>query len=174
MALDNLVQSLRHVALFAGLRPLQITELARRSDRIVYKPGDLIITEGEDADAAILIVKGDVARVAGPGLSTAAEPVPVGSLLAEMAMLVPTQHTSTVVACSPVRAIRLTRSAVIAQIELDQALAEQLVKTLAGRLNAVAQQLHDIDDSLAQLDLPYHPTITPTVRAPQQASMQLH
>jgi CRP-like cAMP-binding protein len=155
MALDNLVQSLRHVALFAGLRPLQITELARRSDRIVYRPGDVIISEGDDADAAVLIVKGDVARIAGPGLSDAAEPVAVGSLLAEMAMLIPTQHTSTVIARSPVRAIRLTRTAVLAQIEADKALAEQLVKTLAGRLRDVSQQLHDIDDRLALLDGPY-------------------
>lgn len=148
MALDILVQTMRKVELFGRLSPLQLTELIRRSDRIVYQPGDIIMREGDDADAAVLIVKGDVVRTAGPWLSTPAEPVPVGSLLAEMAMLVPIQHMSTVVAQSPVRAIRLTRVEVLEQVKLDPKLADQLSVTLSARLKAVAQQLREIDVAL--------------------------
>ena len=53
MAIDVVVQSLMRVELFAGLMPLQLAELARCSDRIVYKRGDAIITEGAVGDAAV-------------------------------------------------------------------------------------------------------------------------
>jgi CRP-like cAMP-binding protein len=148
MALDILVQTMRKVELFGRLSPLQLTELIRRSDRIVYQPGDIIMREGDEAGAAVLIIKGDVVRTAGPWLSTPAEPVPVGSLLAEMAMLVPTQHTSTVVAQSAVRAIRLTRVGVLEQVKADPKLADQLSVTLSARLKAVAAQLREIDVAL--------------------------
>ena len=43
MAIDTLVKPLLRVALFQGLKPLQITEIARLADRIVYRPGEVII-----------------------------------------------------------------------------------------------------------------------------------
>jgi CRP-like cAMP-binding protein len=173
MALDILVQTMRKVELFGRLSPLQLTELIRRSDRIVYQPGQIIMQEGDDADAAVLIIKGDVMRTAGPWLSTPAEPVPVGSLLAEMAMLVPTQHMSTVVAQSPVRAIRLTRTAVLDQVKADPRLADQLSVTLSARLKAVAQQLREIDVALEAGSAGYQGLAhVPEVAAP--AALQLH
>jgi CRP/FNR family transcriptional regulator, cyclic AMP receptor protein len=152
MALDVVVQSLLKVELFAGLRPLQVAELARRSDRIVYKPGDMIISEGVIGDAAILIVQGDAVRVSGPALYQPAEPIIEGSLIGEMAMLIEATHSSTVVARSMTRAIRLTRSAVLNQIESDPGIADHLSRALARRLHDMADQLRDLDDALSSID----------------------
>ena len=157
MALDIVVQSLLRVELFAGLKPLQVAELARRSDRIVYKPGDFIITEGAIGDAAVLIVKGDAIRISGPALSQPAEIVTDGSLLGEMAMLIETAHTSTVVARSMTRAIRITRAAVLEQIAADPSIADHLSAKLARRLDVVSQLLRDIDGTFARLDEPFAP-----------------
>lgn len=173
MALDIVVQTMRKVELFGRLSPLQLTELIRRSDRIVYQPGDIIMREGDEADAAVLIIKGDVVRTAGPWLSTPAEPVPVGSLLAEMAMLVPTQHSSTVVAQSSVRAIRLTRVGVLEQVKADPKLADQLSVTLSARLKAVAAQLREIDVALEVGSAGYQGLAHVPVGA-TQAAHQLH
>ena len=104
MAIDALVKPLLRVALFHGLKPLQITEIARLADRIVYPPGAEIIREAEPGDAAILIIAGEALRVRGPELKTPAETVPEGAMIGEMAMLVETEHTSTVVARTAVRA----------------------------------------------------------------------
>ena len=159
MALDIVVQSLLKVELFAGLRPLQVAELARRSDRIVYKPGDMIIAEGAMGDAAILIVQGDAVRIAGPALEQPAEPVAAGSLVGEMAMLIEARHSSTIIARGMTRAIRLTRSAVLEQIAADPALADHLSRKLARRLHAMADQLREIDDNLAAIDWSFEPTL---------------
>jgi CRP/FNR family transcriptional regulator, cyclic AMP receptor protein len=159
MALDIVVQSLLKVELFAGLRPLQVAELARRSDRIVYKPGDTIISEGAVGDAAILIVQGDAVRVSGPALSQPAEAICEGSLIGEMAMLIEATHSSTVVARSMTRAIRLTRSAVLSQLESDPSIADHLSRALARRLYDMAGQLRDLDETLNSIELEYEPAI---------------
>ena len=160
MALDIVVQSLLRVELFAGLKPLQVAELARRSDRIVYKPGDMIITEGAAGDAAVLIIKGDAIRISGPSMMVPSEPVADGSLLGEMAMLIETTHTSTVVARAMTRAIRITRDAVLDQIAGDRTLADHLSHKLARRLDAMSRQLREIDETFALMDEPHFPLET--------------
>ena len=62
MAIDALVRPLLQLALFRGLKPMQITEIVRRADRIVYRPGDVIIEEHAEADAAIVLVEGEAVR----------------------------------------------------------------------------------------------------------------
>jgi len=172
LALDIVVQSLLRVELFAGLKPLQVAELARRSDRIVYKPGDTIITEGTVGDAAVLIVKGDAIRIAGPSLLDEVEAVADGSLVGEMAMLIETTHTSTIVARGMTRAIRLTRDGVLAQIESDRSLADHLSHKLAMRLDAMSRQLREIDETFALMDAPFMPAL---FGIPQSGSgIQLH
>lgn len=172
MALDIVVQSLLGVELFAGLRPLQVAELARRSDRIVYKPGDHIITEGAIGDAAVLIVKGDAIRISGPSMVEPLDAVADGSLVGEMAMLIETGHTSTIVARGMTRAIRLTRDGVLAQIEADPSLADHLSQKLAKRLDAMSRQLREIDDAFAQFDAPFLPAMIGADNA--GLGMQLH
>ncbi len=172
MALDVVVQSLLRVELFAGLKPLQVAELARRSDRIVYKPGDMIITEGAIGDAAVLIIKGDAIRISGPCLAEPSEAIADGSLLGEMAMLIETAHTSTVVARAMTRAIRITRDAVLNQIASDHSLADHLSHKLARRLDAMSRQLREIDDTFAMIDEPFFPAIARTL--PLGQGVQVH
>ncbi len=152
MALDIVVRSLLQVELFAGLRPLQVAELARRSDRIVYKPGDHIISEGAMGDAAVLIVSGDAVRISAPGQPGINEPVADGSLLGEIAMLIETEHSSTVVARGITRAIRITRKAVHEQVAADPRLADHLSHKFARRLDAIAQDLREIDQLMAKVE----------------------
>lgn len=162
MAFDSLIPPLLLVPLFRGLKPLQITEIARRAERTVYRPGDTLIEEGGDADAAILIVSGEAVRVSGPTGFGRAESVPTGALLAEMGMLIETQHTSTVVARTPIRALRITRAEMIEQMAEDPDLADHLVQRIASRLTALAQELRAIDARLAPADeKPAHPSARP-------------
>ena len=98
MAIDALVLPLLKVPLFQGLKPLQLTEIARRADRIVYKPGDVIVTAQAESDAAVLVISGEAVRTVGPGLAGDSEDIPPGALISEMTMLIETECTSTVVA----------------------------------------------------------------------------
>lgn len=149
MAIDALIKPLLRVELFRGLKPLQITEISRRAFRTVYKPGEVIIEADKGADAAVLIIQGEAVRVSGPGTG-AGQVLPEGSLLAEMAMLIETDHTSTVVAKTPVRALRITRSEMHEQMADDQALADHFITRIADRLSVIAEELRAIDGTMAQ------------------------
>src|SRR4249919_487950 len=100
MAIDNPVDLLLRLPLFGGLKPLQLTEIVRRAERLRFWPGDVLIKAGQPGDGAYLIVSGQPQRVAGPGLAAMAMPENVvpGSLIGELAMLVEHDYGSTIVA----------------------------------------------------------------------------
>ncbi|MEL7048723.1 MAG: cyclic nucleotide-binding domain-containing protein [Pseudomonadota bacterium] len=148
MAINSLVQPLRNIALFQGLRPLQITEIARRSERIVYRPGQTLIREDELGDAAILVIAGDAVRVDGPHGADQPEVVPIGALVGELAMLVEIQHSSTVIARGQVRALRITREEMHRQMQEDPAVAEHFLGQLSQRLHNVSDQFKKLDQQL--------------------------
>lgn len=153
MAIDALVAPLLNVPIFQGLKPLQLTEIARRADRIVYRPGDVIVMAHSGPDAAVLLVSGEAVRTEGPGLEAGGnESVPVGALISEMTMLIETECTSTVVARTPVRALRITRSEMLAHMSDDPTLADHFVEKISGRLSAFVAGLKDIDTSLASVE----------------------
>src|SRR5262245_26091350 len=117
MAIDKLVAPLMRVPLFATLKPLQLTELARHAERIAFRPGSAITPAGEHGDGAYLIVTGEAARVpSGPG---AAQPIEVGSLVGELAMLTEHVYGVTVVAQGRVNALKITRAGLHAQMRDD-------------------------------------------------------
>lgn len=152
MAIDVLVAPLLRLPIFHGLKPLQITEIVRRAERIVYRPGQMIIEENAEADAAIIVVDGEAVRVSGPELASRAEVVPKGALLAEMAMLIETQHSSTVVARGNVRALRLPRSEIQDIMAEDPSVADHFVGKITGRLSRIAAELRRVDATLAGAD----------------------
>jgi len=150
MAIDTLVLPLLNVPLFQGLKPLQLTEIARRADRIVYKPGEVIVSAHGEPDAAVLVVSGEAVRTEGPGLDEGTEAIPPGALISEMTMLIETECTSTVVARTPVRALRITRSEMLAHMEDDPTLAEHFIAKISGRLSTFVAGLKEIDRQLAR------------------------
>ncbi|MBN9290605.1 MAG: cyclic nucleotide-binding domain-containing protein, partial [Hyphomicrobium denitrificans] len=80
MAIDALVKPFLALPLFRDLKPLQISEIARHAERIVYRNGDVVTAEGQIADAAILIVSGTCIRRAVDRKQSHEEILPEGSL----------------------------------------------------------------------------------------------
>lgn len=145
MAPEALITPLEHVPLFHGLEPRQLTRIAQVAERIVYKPGDVIIRGGSVGDAAILVVSGQSARTEGPMQLTGEELIEPHTLIGEMAMLVETEHSSTVVARSQVRALKLTRIAVYELMAQDFSIAEHFIDKLSTRLLHLAGELRGVE-----------------------------
>jgi CRP-like cAMP-binding protein len=152
MSISVLARQLMSQEIFRGLNPLQLTEIVRQSERVVYRPGEYITEAGGSADAAVVIVAGNAVRfpeqVPGQG-AMQAQPLPAGSLLSELAMLVDHAHGATVVAHTTVRALRITREALQRQMIDDPQLADHFVERIAERLSRVATELRLIDHAMA-------------------------
>ncbi len=151
MAMDALVKPLLRLPLFQGLKPLQLTEIVRRAGRIIYQPGDVIIEEDKTGDCAIVIVSGEAARIHDEAAGAPADSIPEGSMIAELAMLVETVHTSTIVARTKIRALKITREDMHEQMADDVKLAEHMMNRIARRLQTLAAEVRAIDEALAAL-----------------------
>lgn len=151
MSISVLARQLMSQEIFRGLTPLQLTEIVRQAERIVYHPGDTIVEAGTSGDAAVLIVAGDAVRFLedepATGLNT--QGIAAGSLLSELAMLVDHEHGATVVAHTTVRALRITRAGLHAQMLDDPDLAGHFVDRITERLHRVADELRRIDYAFA-------------------------
>jgi CRP-like cAMP-binding protein len=150
MAIDALVKPLLALPLFRGLAPLQLMEIVRRSERIIYRPGDAIVSENQPSDAAIVIISGNCLRVddsGDPSQKSRGEVVPEGSMIAELAMLIEIEHTTTIIAQGTVKALRLTRQKILELIEEDPGLALHFSAGITARLKLLANDLKAIEMS---------------------------
>jgi len=149
MSAETLSAPFNRLELFEGLSPDQIGRIARHAERVVFQPGQPLIESGRSGDAAVLVVQGSAERTRAPGTEPKAEDVEPGSLVGEMAMLIETEHTSTVVARTQVRALRLCRAELHRLMVEDPTLADHFVEKISSRLRRLAVELHKIDDMLA-------------------------
>jgi CRP-like cAMP-binding protein len=154
MPVNPIVAPLLRVPLFSGLKPLQITEIARQAERVRFRPGAIVVRDGDPGDAAYLIVSGEAERIDDPA---APQPVIPGSLIGELAMLVEHTYRATVIARSVVHALRITRTALVAQMQDDPALAQHLARHIEARLQQLAQDLRRVEQMLTpiQPDAPH-------------------
>src|SRR4029079_9416301 len=79
---------IRQVPLFAGLSDEQIAQLCASSRRVRAKPGDLLIREGEEGDALLIVLSGEleVTKHDG-GREIALATRKAGEILGEMSLL---------------------------------------------------------------------------------------
>jgi CRP-like cAMP-binding protein len=149
MALDTIVSRLMALEVFRNLTGEQLARIAREADRIVFRDGHTLIEAGGDGDGALVIVAGRGSVVEDQERGTAARIVETGSMLGETAMLTEHQHGLTVVAEGDVRAIKITREALLKMMQADPALAAHFHERLLARLQRVALELRMIDERLA-------------------------
>jgi CRP-like cAMP-binding protein len=150
MVAQSIAAPLRHLPLFEGLSAYQISEIARTAERVMFKPGQVIIQRDMPADAAYVIVAGDALRVDGPELGEQSARVEPGSLIGEMAMIVETESTSTIVARDHVKALRIPRAQFLDHLGDDPKLADHLMTRIVSRLHRLADELRAVDAILAE------------------------
>ncbi|HET6388802.1 cyclic nucleotide-binding domain-containing protein [Hyphomicrobium sp.] len=153
MAIDALVKPLLALPLFKGLTPLQLTEIVWRAERIIYRPGDVIVAEDEPSDAAIVIVSGNSVRINETHEASqrqGGEPLPEGVMIAELAMFIEIVHTTTVIAQSQVKALRLTQAKMHELMQADNALAQHFSACIITRLKDLAHDVKAVDSLMEQ------------------------
>jgi CRP-like cAMP-binding protein len=145
MAIDQVIESLARVPIFAGLKLQQITEIGRRAGRRAFHEGEAIATAGEPGDGAYLILAGGAGRSGGPGDRGPLAPVAPGSLVGELAMFIEHIYGATVVAREWVDCLKLERATLARQMRDDPDIADRIAAAIRNRLNLVAAELQVID-----------------------------
>ena len=111
-----------------------------------FNAGDPIVSEGEKADTAFLIVSGTVEVSVGEGKkSRSLATLGPGEVFGEMCLIEPGRRSATVRAVTEAACRVISYEEFMASVEEDPASAVQFMRTLVQRLRDANQRLASID-----------------------------
>ena len=128
--------ALRSAPIFSRLAPEELAELARSSVEGRYAAGEALCHEGEPGNEVFILLEGDVIVSRGDGSTQRiVGNERTGGLIGEMAVLDPAPRSATVVAgADGSRVLRLSGEAFRHALEVEPAIAGEVIHTLAQRL----------------------------------------
>lgn len=135
--LDNLIAQLAPDTLLGALEPQQLEDLLRSATRRELKPGDAIITQGdEDGDFAVVLLSGGlkISMVSASGREIILNYCGPGEVVGEIAMLDSGARTATVSAVEPSSVLLLPSRTFIAAATANPASLTGVMRTLARRV----------------------------------------
>ena len=150
MSLKQEFELLRHVPFFAEIEPSKLKLLAFMSERVGFDPGKNLMRQGDQADAAYLLIEGRAEVI----LETPAGPVVVAMLganeiVGEMGILGNVPRAATVRAKDRVIALRISKEPFMRMVREFPNMAVSIMQELAHRVESMNNQLRA---ALAELE----------------------
>lgn len=109
---------------------------------VKFKPGDTILTEGEDGDSAFLIVDGSVeVSVGADGQAKAVGTLSAGEVFGEMSLIEPGPRSATVRAVTDTECISTNYEEFITSLQDNPERAVEFMKTLVRRLRHMNERV---------------------------------
>ncbi|MCD2180968.1 cyclic nucleotide-binding domain-containing protein [Rhizobium sp. GN54] len=144
MLLKDEVQMLRRVPLFSGVDPTKLKLLAFTSDRVHYAAGEMLFRQGDNGDAAYVILTGraDI-LVEAPGGQIKVAEVENNSIVGEIAILCDVSRTATVKASTNLEALRISKDHFLKLLTDFPEMTIEIMRELASRLSRTTMELTD-------------------------------
>lgn len=144
MSLNEEVELLRNIPLFAKLEPSKLKLLAFTAERITYEPDQVLFRQGDVGDAAYIIVDGS-AKVL---VDTDQGEIEVATLarndfVGEIAILCDVPRTATVQATAQTVTLRITKDLFFRLVAEFPEMSVEIMRELASRLEHTTQQLRE-------------------------------
>ena len=151
MSLNEEVEQLRKVPLFASVPPAKLKLLAFTSDHITFAPEQNLMRQGDAGDAAYLILSGE----AGVTVDTPNGPLTVAHVgkndfVGEMAILRDVPRSATVKAISEVATLKITKDIFLQMIEDSPSMAIEILRVVSQRLEATTVDLSQAKSKLKE------------------------
>jgi CRP-like cAMP-binding protein len=138
MSIEDDVALLERVPTLQLLGTAALRMLAIGSEQRNVARGDVLFSEGEDADAGFIVQRGAFRLEDGGGAEIVAGP---GALIGELALVVAMHRPSTATAMEHSSVIRVARSLFQRVLESDPAAARRLRDEFASRTSQIASDL---------------------------------
>lgn len=142
MVLMDEVQSLRSLPFFASADPSKLKLLAFTSDRVKFAPGQELFHEGDEGDAAYVILSGsaDVMVDTPHGMVKIAD-AGKNSIVGEIAILCDGYRTATVKAATPLDTLRIRKEHFLKMMSDCPGMMFGVLRVLAMRLMTTTSEL---------------------------------
>ena len=139
----GIMETLRKIPLFSSLGDDQLVHLGSVVTSREYRPGSVILAEGDPGDTLFLLLNGSakVTRAAGQGREVVIAFIWAGEFFGEMSILDGQARSASVVALEDSRVYVIERSDFIGLIRRDPDLSIHLLQELARRIRASDQQI---------------------------------
>jgi len=147
------VDLLRSIPILANLPANKLKLLAFASDHISYSKGDVLFQQGEDADAAYIVIDGsaDVLVETEGGKCIKVAELGPNSFVGDMAILCDIPRTATVRANLALDTLRIRKEHMMDMIKDSPVLAMAVLKEIVQRLAKTTQDLTEAREEIARL-----------------------
>ncbi|WP_436643443.1 cyclic nucleotide-binding domain-containing protein [Microbaculum sp. FT89] len=151
MSINSEVETLRTIPIFRTIEPGKLRLLAFISERITFRPGETICTQGEPGDSAFIILSGngEVLVDIGGEMRRVAE-IKKNDVVGEMALLTDMPRTATVVADSEIAALRISKENFFRILHEFPEVSMEMMRVLARRLERTTHDLAVVRGQLAE------------------------
>jgi len=152
MPLNDEVELLRRVPLFAAIPPAKLKLLAFTSDKIVYDAGQVLFNQGDQGDAAYVLLSGTAdILIDSPAGPIRVETIEANAMVGEIAILCDAVRTATIKATAHVEALRIRKEHFLRLLGESPEMAIEVMRVLADRLNHTTAALTEARSKLQQL-----------------------
>ena len=142
MSLNEEVDLLRKIPLFANIEPSNLKLLAFASERLKFREGTELFHQGDMGDSAYIIINGAVKIVVStPNGDVKVAEVNKNDIVGEIAILCDVPRTATVVAVRDVEALKVSKELFFRMVGEFPQMAVEIMRELAIRLEKTTSQL---------------------------------
>lgn len=145
MSLNEEVELLRNIPLFSNIEPSKLKLLAFTSERVAYEPGQELFHQGDDGDAAYIIIGGEADII----IETANGPFTVATfkrndIVGEIAILCDVPRTATVLVKEKLETLVISKELFYRLVLEFPQIAVEIMRELAQRLERMNAQLREL------------------------------
>ncbi len=143
MSLDSEVNALKKVPLFANIETSKLKLMAFASERLMFKPGQVLVRQGDQGDAAYIILEGEAEVVLDQpdGSEVVVATLKKNAVLGEIAILCDVPRTATVRAKSKTHTLKITKDLFFRLVQDFPQIGMEVMRILAARLEKTTQDL---------------------------------
>ena len=141
MSIEQEVETLRRIPLFANVEPAKLKLMCFASERITYKSGQSLCEQGDIGDAAFIIIEGTADVIVTREAPMVVAQVGTDDIVGEIAILVDIPRTATVTATSELTALKITKDLFFRMVTDFPEMGVEIMRVLAQRLEQTTAQL---------------------------------
>ena len=152
MTLQEDVELLRNIPLFAKIEPSKLKLLAFTSERLTFEPNESVVQQGDVGDAAYIIVAGEAdVLVDSPGGPITVARVGKNDFVGEIAILCDVPRTATVTARTELTTLKISKDVFFQLVSQFPEMSVEIMRELASRLEVTTRRLQE---AVSQLKAP--------------------
>jgi len=151
MSINSEVETLRTIPMFRTIEPGKLKLLAFISERMTFRPGEIMCTQGEAGDSAFIILdgQGDVLVDTGGGDRRKVAEIKKNDVVGEMSLLCDSPRTATVAAASEITALTVSKDNFFRILQEFPEVSLEVMRVLARRLERTTRDLAELRNQVS-------------------------